>query len=154
MRGEEMQREGTGKDRKGPKGTGQQRSVAGDGIGWPAVCMGGDRARLSFPSQAPREHRLPAAQAKYRIRGPQHTDREERWKIDCLFVCIMVIIIPEEPSWAFHLRLTRTRETATFGFSFQEFVSRRDRKGWPTEGRLCYATLHVCMCRQLLLLLF
>ena len=91
-----MQREGTGKDRKGPKGMGQQRSVAGDGIGWPAVCMGGDRARLSFPSQAPREHRLLSSQAKYRIRGPQHTDREERWKIDFMYVCIMVVIIPEE----------------------------------------------------------
>ena len=45
-----------------------------------------------------------------------------------MYACIMVIIIPEEPSRAFHLRLTRTRETATFGFSFQEFVSEETEK--------------------------
>jgi hypothetical protein len=59
---------------------------------------------------------------------------------DRLYVCIMVVIIPEEPSRALHLRLTRTRETATFGFPFKEFVSRRERSGRPMEGRLCCAT--------------
>ena len=40
-------------------------------------------------------------------------------------------IIPEELSWALHLRLTRTRETATFGISFQESFPEEKEQARP-----------------------
>ena len=76
---------------------------------------------------------LPAIETRRVLHTHIHLNKENvsRW-----------IIIPEEPSWALHLLLTRTRETATFGISFQESFPEEKEQGGQWKAGGCCAMQH------------